>query len=396
MGDSLVQRLELEGARVTWLRHVGRAVGALRTPPDPIDAVICDIRLPDGTGEELFTRLNETTAPPPFLFVTGHGEIDQAVRLMQAGAVDYISKPFDIEKLLERLVKLLAEKPHSEYTPFLGISVAARQAEHMIAKAGKLSRPVLVLGGPGTGKALAARRIHDLSDRAAHRFSSINFAREPETFASIDRIGALLDGVGQGTLYIHTIGRLPDEVQEMLLARLEKGFDGRVIASCGVGPEELLAEGSGFPELLYRLDMLKIPIPPFSERPEDAVWLMYRKFAGLNARRKRPLEGISTLAEEIVRTHDWPGGGRELRARLSRAVKTSPGPMLQPSDLFPERVAKGDRLRPLAEIRDRAERQHIIEVLELCGGHAGKAAQVLKISRTTLWDKMQKLGIRKA
>ncbi|GIX13270.1 MAG: hypothetical protein KatS3mg118_1229 [Paracoccaceae bacterium] len=100
MGASLVQRLELEGAEVTWLRQAVRGIAAVRTPRRPVDAVICDIRLPDGDGEQIFATLAQRAPPPPFLFITGQGDIDQAVRLLKSGAGDYLTKPFDMADFL--------------------------------------------------------------------------------------------------------------------------------------------------------------------------------------------------------------------------------------------------------------------------------------------------------
>ena len=395
MGDSLVQRLELEGANVIWLRHVARALGALRTPPRPIDAVICDIRLPDGTGEDLFTRLNETTIPPPFLFITGHGGVGQAVRLMRAGAVDYMTKPFDISVLLERLTNLLARTQQEEFPAILGTSPAARRVEAMAAEVARSDRPVLIVGHRGTGKKLLARRIHELSGLRPDTFASVNLARDENVFHSLFASGGKLDTLGDGTLYLHAIGFMPDHVQDALLERIDQGFPGRLIASCGIEPEELVKEGGLQSELAYRLDMVTIPIPPLSERTEDVVWLMSHMFAQMNERRTRPLDGISALTEEAVRSHSWPGGGRELRARMVRAMSIATGPILQPAELFPERVAEGAALQTLAEVRDTAERQHIIHALEQCNGQIGKAARLLNISRTTLWGKMQRLEIHR-
>ena len=394
MGASLVQRLELEGARVTWLRQVVRALGALRSPPRPIDAVICDIRLPDGTGEELFTRLCETTTPPPFLFITGHGGIDQAVRLMRAGAADYVTKPFDIPVLLDRLAALVAPRETQALPPLLGISPAARRIEEQAQEAAINDRSVLVIGGPGTGKGLVARRIHELSDRRAAPFIGINLAREAQPFAAIAGPGGAVSRVGEGTLYIHGYGLLQDDAAGALLAALDGGrFAGRIIAACGQEIADIRAGGGVRAELLYRLDMAELAIPPLDQRPEDALWLLNRLFRPLNARRDQPLQGISRLTEEAVRAHSWPGGGRELRARLAQAVATAAGPLLQPSDLFHERVAAEAPPLTLSEAREAAERQHIVRVLDLCGGRVSEAARMLKISRTTLWEKMQRYGI---
>ncbi len=131
---------------------------------------------------------------------------------------------------------------------------------------------------------------------------------------------------------------------------------------------------------------------PLYERPEDAVWLLGRLFEALNGRRDTPLRGISSLAEQAARAHDWPGGGRELRARLIRGLGAAAGPWLLPADLFPEAGAQAD-MRSLADARDAAERAQIIAALGRTGGQIGEAAKLLRVARTTLWEKMHKLGL---
>ncbi|RMD88986.1 MAG: sigma-54-dependent Fis family transcriptional regulator, partial [Alphaproteobacteria bacterium] len=300
MGSSLTQRLELEGAEVVWLRQIARAIGALRTPPRPIDAVICDIKLPDGTGEELYRRLCETTTPPPFLFVTGHGGIEQAVRLMRAGAADYVTKPFDIAVLLERLSALLAgAEREDEFPTVLGISPAARQVETLLAEAAQRDVPVLILGGPGTAKGVVARRIHELSDRRAAPFVSVNVAREAQPDAALLAPGGALERVGEGTLHLHAPERLEEATLAGVLERVQGGrFAGRLIAAGGPALTVRRAGGGALAELLFRLQPLEIAIPPLGERTEDAVWLMARLFPALNQRRRQPLERIGALAEE--------------------------------------------------------------------------------------------------
>ena len=147
MGASIEQRLRLEGAQVVWLKHMQRAVGALRTPRAPVDAVVCDIRLPDGTGEELFATLCRTASPPPFLFITGQGGIDQAVRLLQAGAADYVTKPFEMSRFLDRLSHLLRPKGSAVEQPF-GISPAARRIGELVAQAAAIDARGCRLYGP--------------------------------------------------------------------------------------------------------------------------------------------------------------------------------------------------------------------------------------------------------
>ena len=209
MGGSIAQRLELEGASVLWLKRMQRALGAIRTPQQPIDAVICDIALPDGSGEELFTTLCRTSTPPPFLFITGQGGIDQAVRLIKSGAADYITKPFDMGVFLERLALLVSPGAALDFPPILGVSAAARRVETLIARAAQSAAPVLIRGGPGLGKDLIARRIHDLSDRRAAPFIAVNLARDGDAESALFGAGGAFDRVGDGTVFINAVDRLP-------------------------------------------------------------------------------------------------------------------------------------------------------------------------------------------
>jgi len=297
--------------------------------------------------------------------------------------------------LLDRLAVLLTGAPRVEFPPLLGVSAPARKIEQQIQDAAQKDRNILVIGGPGTGKGLIARRIHQMSDRRAAPFISVSLARESEAAESLLRSGGAIDQVGEGYLYIHAIDLLPPEIVDGLLAKLTDGFVGRIIISGGHKVDTVQNRAGSILDLIYRLDMDEIPVPPLGERPEDAVWLMAELFPRMNARRPNPLDGISSLCEDAVRGHDWTGGGRELRARLNQALASAPGPLLQPSDLFSERVALGSGPASLADIREAAERRHIIEVLEHSEGHAGAAAKLLKISRTTLWERMQKFGISK-
>ena len=397
MGGSLLQRLELEGAQVIWLKQMVRALGAIRTPKKPIDAVICDIGLPDGSGEELFNTLCQTRTPPPFLFITGQGGIGQAVRLIKSGAADYVTKPFEMSIFLERLSLLVGnrEKPFQDddFPPLMGVSVAARRVEALIVKAAKASDPVLIRGGPGTGKDLVARRVHDLSDRSAAPFVSVNLAREADVEAALFSPGGGLDTVAEGTLFINAVSKMTTQAQTHLLEWLDKDFDGRLIAACGNDLEALIEQGAFNSELLYRLARIEIPIPPLGTRPEDAVWLLQQLFHKLAPLHAPGLTGIGALCEEAVRTHNWPGGGRDLRARLLRGLVMATGPLLQPSDLFPERLAEPDDMMSLAQAREVAEKAQIIAALDRTDGQIGEAAKLLRVARTTLWEKMQKLGL---
>lgn len=390
MGGSIHQRLELEGASVTWVKLMGRAVSAIRTPRLPVDGVVCDIRLPDGTGEDLYETLCRTTTPPPFLFITGQGGIDQAVRLLRAGAADYITKPFDMGTFLDRLALILPPDHTIDLPPQTGMSVEARRVDALAAEYGAGDHPVLIRGDKGLGKARLARRIHNLSDRRAAPFIEVNAHRDDRAGPAL--IGAIAE-VGEGTLHINGLGSLPQPSQDHLLEALAAGAPFRAIASAWPAVDERVAAGALRADLLYLFKTHEIFIPPLVERPEDAVWLAKQFFEALNRRRDPPLRGLSSHAESAIRAHDWPGNGRELRARLLGAVEAAQGDWLFPSDIFPELGAESDRFSTLAEARDTAERQQIIAALARTDGHILEAAKLLKVSRTTLWEKMQKLGL---
>jgi DNA-binding NtrC family response regulator len=388
MGASLVQRLELEGAAVCWVKQVVRAIPEIRVARAPVDAVVCDIRLPDGTGEEIFTRVSATMTPPPFLFITGQGEIEQAVRLMRAGAADYVTKPFEMQVFLDRLVQLTRPRDRAEAPPMLGVSAMARQLADEVDGAAQAEGNILLLGGPGTGKAAIARQIHARSDRRAAPFVEVDLARG--TDGATELLGA--DGpasrAGEGIVLLRAVDRMAPELQSALVAALDRGVEWRAIATATAVP----SPGEVRPDLLARLGGIEIAVPPLRERTDDALWLLGEFFRRFNALRRVPLKGVSALAEEAARAHDWPGNGREVRARVKRGVEAAGGDWLFPADIFPE-LRTDPGFRTLAEARDAAERQQIVAALARTGGQVSEAARLLRISRTTLWERMQKFGI---
>lgn len=394
MGGSLERRLKLEGARVVWFRSYQRALGGLRTPHRPFDAVICDIRLGDGSGEDLFLTLGKTTVPPPFLFMTGQASAEQAVRLLRSGAADYLTKPFDMGRLLERLSLLIAPGFEEDGSGF-GPSKAARQIDAMIGRLAQLDGPVLILGESGTGKRAVAERLHARSDRSAAPFIALDLSRiaADQHAARLFGEGAALEQVGQGVLLVERLGQASDAVQAQLLDVIwEAGHDGpRLVATESEDARDKLR-----PDLFFHVSPLTLAIPPLRERPEDALWMMARMFDGMNRRRSPPLKGISTQAEALALRHDWAGNGREIRARLAQAMALAQGEMIMPADLFPDIATPPETgFATLSEARDLAERVQIQRALDHCAGSMSAAARLLGVGRTTLWEKMQKLGVER-
>lgn len=400
MGGSIHQRLELEGAHVVWLKTLHRAVGALRTPHRPFDAVVCDIRLPDGSGEDLFNKLCAHGAPPPFLFMTGQGATEQAVRLLRSGAADYLMKPFDMGRFLERLAQIIVPQDYREPGAWFGISPLAKALDRDLERIVDRPEPVLILGESGTGKRLVARRLHGLSDRKAAPFITVDLTRlPPEQMLEHVRDPAkgAIARAGDGVVLFERLSQSTAALQSHLLDVLWAGRDAagaRVVATDGAD----LAAGALRPDLQFQMSTLTLRIPPLRARPEDAVWLLSRLFKGMKTRQAGVVTGMSPQAEQAVRSHDWPGNGRELRARLTRAMAMARGDTILPADLFPEGVPgvvqeTAADFPALGDVRDATERAHIQRALDRADGSLTKAAKLLQVGRSTLWEKMQKLGI---
>jgi DNA-binding NtrC family response regulator len=259
----------------------------------------------------------------------------------------------------------------------------------LVAEFAGHDRPVLIRGGRGLGKERIATRIHELSDRRSAPIVAVNAFRDD---VSADALGSAFDEVSDGTLFVNGVGRLDGASQDRLMDALE-GVPFRLIASCGTRIDEKAQAGGFRSDLLYALVANEIVVPPLGQRGEDAAWLAGQMFKGLNAKREAPLQGISELAISAIRDHDWPGNGRELRSRLLRAMDVATGGWVYPADVFPELNQEDRDVQSLSEARDVAERRQIIKALERTGGQIAEAARLLKVSRTTLWEKMQKLGL---
>lgn len=395
MGRSLLQRLELEGARVRWFKTLHRALGELRTPKRRFDAVLCDICLPDGSGETLFQQLSVDSHPPPVVFMTGRGDASQAVRLMHAGAADYVVKPFDLAKVLALLERLVEQSVQGPGEPLLGTSDAARQIETDLKRLAAIDSPVVIVGEPGTGKRRVAERLHALSGRCRCKFTVFDLAgKEPaDQEATLFGDGGLVGQGGNGVLVLEHASQAASRVQAQLvdLVCSENSGAPRLVL---IDTDGGLLQERLRPDLYFRASPQAVHVPPLRERPEDAVWMMHRMFDGMNARRDVPLKGISSMAEEAVMAYAWPGNGREVRSRLARAMALARGDVVFPADLFGgQDGGERDDFPSLNEARDRAERLHIQRALARTGGNMGEAARILHVSRTTLWEKLQKLGL---
>ena len=418
MGESLVQRLRLEGATVRWWRSGADAIAGLAEARPEL--VVCDMRLPDMTGEDVFLTSAGLPDAPPFLFISAYGDIDQAVRLLRSGAGDYVTKPFDMSGFLERLVGLLPRKAELTDTA-LGVSTRMAEVARTLKKVARLRSTVLLVGETGVGKEVCAAFLH----RAAGEdgpFMAVNCAAIPAELMEAEVFGhergaftgaqakhaGYAERAGTGTLFLDEIGDLPMSMQSKLLRLLEERtfhrvggekalpFDARVVCATNADLVRRVENGTFREDLFYRINVITIGVPALRDRPEDIPPLLEAVFDEFNDRFDAGLKGISALAEEAAMAHRWPGNVRELRNRLERAVAMAGGPWIMPGDLFPDaspQLKIDTQMSSLEEVRSAAERRHIARALALADNETTVAAKMLDISRTTLWEKMKRLGL---
>lgn len=420
MGESLVQSLTLEGCSVHWCETGAEAVSWLSTRKT--DLVICDIRLPDANGGEIFSSLSAQGEAPPFMFVTAYGEIDQAVDLIRAGACDYVTKPFEMGTFLEKVRNVVERQPLFGKPPILGISARMSEIEKLLARLADVDSTVLITGETGSGKDVCARLLHRLSGRADEPFMAVNcaaipvdlleseiFGHEPGAFTGASRrhLGYAERAKG-GILFLDEIGAMPLALQAKLLRLIESfsfyrlggetevAFRARLVTATNADLTARVKDGSFREDLYYRINVVEVPVPALRERAADIPWLMDLFFLEFAGSRPNALRGVSSLAEQAASEHDWPGNVRELRNRMERAVALAHGDWIMPADLFPERYPPDGEATgglTLADARDNAEKRRIEAALREHDGRILDAAKALCISRTTLWEKMRKFGL---
>lgn len=421
MGESLQQRLELEGLSVRWCRRLDDAESELSKGHA---AVVSDVRLPDGLATHWFVELPATVRSIPWFFLTGYGSVNDAVAAMRAGAREYLTKPFDIERLVGLVKEAVSSVQIDEVEAVLGISSAMRQVEAMIRKLANQKVSVLLTGESGVGKEVAAQLIHSLDGRADKgEFVAVNCAAIPETMLEAEFFGyekgsfsgalrshrGYLERADKGTLFLDEVGDLPASMQAKLLRALqERCFfrlgaertvksDFRIIAATNRDLYADMSAGSFREDLFYRLAVIRISLPPLRERPDDIRWLTERLLAAMALEQGRPLAMSETFLRDVM-ARDWRGNVRELRSYLEQAVVLSEAGILdEPLQESDQRAMKSGQdtgeIAPLHLMVEEAERKHIRRALSRCEGSVGKTAELLGISRKTLWEKMKRLEV---
>jgi len=399
------------------------------------DLVITDIRLPDGNGRELFEHVRREHPGTPVILITAYGSIPDAVALTKAGAVDYIIKPFDIDLFMDLVERTISELEHSRHAELmtkdggvfragdgvLGKSPAMRRTEELVARLRHAESSVLITGESGAGKEVVARLIHQNSRRAKGPFVAVNcaaiplnlveselFGHERGSFTSAERrhIGRFEQAKG-GTIFLDEIAEIPLEVQVKLLRVLQErriervggtdsiALDVRVLAATQVDLARAMQENRFRPDLYWRLNVIKITIPPLRERREDIPYLAHLFVREHAHAMNKEVTGISGAAMARLVEMPFPGNARELRNLLERAVALCAGTEVQEHDLYlmEEDAFDEDEPAQLREVVEDAERGAIDAALMRNDWTIHKAAEDLGISRKSLWEKMKRYGI---
>ncbi|NMF96323.1 sigma-54 dependent transcriptional regulator [Aromatoleum toluolicum] len=426
MGESLCERFRLEGFDAHWCTSGAEAMRSLRE--QAFDVVISDMRLGDTTGEAIFDwAAGALPQAPPFVFITGYGTVDQAVALIKRGACDYVTKPFDLDALVARVLEIAsAVRAQDEGAPGLeplGVSAAMQRIEAMLPRLARAASTVLIVGESGVGKERVAQRLHAcLPDAARRPFVALNCGAVPETLlepelfghekgaftgAARSRAGVFEQAHG-GTLFLDEIGemtlamqvRLLRAVQERQVVRVggERPIPVDLLLVCATHRDlkAMVAEGTFREDLFYRVNVVQIRVPPLRERREDIPWLIRRFLSDIARQSGEPRRHLVPAAEEAALAYPWPGNVRELKHAVERACIMSPAEWITPAALFPDaEVAPtaGDVQAPLGDYLRECECRYIRGALESCDGHIGRTADLLGISRKNLWEKMKKLDI---
>jgi two-component system response regulator AtoC len=433
---SLEDRLRLEGIPVKVAFDVASAQSQLQK--GDVDIVVTDIRLPDGSGADLFHEISQHYPGTPVILMTAFGEVSDAVALVKAGALDYLTKPFDLQDFIEKIQRNLSriqdKKLSADSLGFdgqtfrpgsgmLGKSSSMRRIERLVARLASVDSSVLITGSSGVGKEVVASLLHSNSLRANKPFIRVNCAALPQNLIESELFGhekgsftgatnrhiGRFEKANTGSIFLDEIAEIPPETQVKLLRVLQEQLvdrvggkepvplDVRIIAATQVDLEEAIRDGRFRSDLYWRLNVINVHIPDLKDRREDILFLA-RMFVERHATEMGiPPKRLSVEAEARLMSMPFPGNVRELRNILERAVALSDAPRIMAHDLMLLDEDHDDLTSPhtLRASVESAERQAIHQALIQSGWAIGQAADELGISRKNLWEKMKRYTIEK-
>ncbi|PYN98147.1 MAG: hypothetical protein DMD91_15955 [Candidatus Rokuibacteriota bacterium] len=416
----------------------GVAAGAKRLSENVFDVVITDLRMPDGDGLDVLRAAKAQAADTEVILLTAYAGWESAKEAIRLGALDYLEKGHEPDELYHRIDKALAEQAlrrenenlRQQLRERYGIAGPIAQSPAMttvldlVERVAPTDATLLIQGESGTGKELIAQAVHHASPRAPRPFVAVNCGAVPEALLESELFGhvrgaftgavaskvGLFEEAHGGTLFLDEIGEMPAALQVKLLRVLQGGefrrlgatqvltTDVRVLAATNRDLVEMVRQGVFRDDLFYRLNVIRVVVPPLRERREDIPALAEHFLTRSAGKLNRELRLSAEAVERLLR-YPWPGNVRELENAIERAAILARGATVSPDDL-PPHVAAGLELGPsqalprqitLAE----AQRIHILQTLERFGGNHSSAAEALGIGRTTLWRKLKEYGIER-
>lgn len=433
----LASQLQQDGIHTFQAESGEQALALLDS--QPVDIVLTDLRMPGMDGMTLLSRIARTWPEVPVIVLTAHGSIQLAVETMKAGAADFIVKPFDRDEVLFVVRKVFASAGKNQHSAaresersLLGESGAMIEVRDTIRRAAQGVATVLIRGETGTGKELVANAVHQQSRRAGKPFVKLNCAALPDSLLESELFGhekgaftgatsrkpGRVELAHGGTLFLDEIGDVPLPTQVKLLRILqEREFervggtetvkvDVRFIAATHRDLEATIKSGQFREDLFYRLNVLPIEVPPLRTRPGD-ITVLARHFASVAALANgRAGCTLDTEACTLLAAQSWPGNVRQLENFVERLIVLYDGPLVLRDHVERELAREATRERPArspaAELRPRspldaqrrdAEREAVVEALAHANNNRSLAARILGISRRTLYNKLEELGL---
>ncbi len=427
---NLVRFLERAGHEAHGVANAEAALACLEE--EEFAVVITDLRMPGMGGEALVQRLAVSRPETRSIVMTAHATVDSAVAALRLGAYDYLLKPlslveverkvtslFRMRELEEENHRLRQQLHHSEEVPeIVAVSDGMKRVMELVARTASSRSTVLIQGESGTGKELVARALHDQSPWRDRELVAVNLAAQPRDLVDATLFGhekgAFTGATGRregvfraarkGTVFLDEVSELPLEVQVKLLRVLESRevmplgsdrplpVDFRLVAATNRPLDEMVKAGKFRSDLLYRIEVLRIDIPPLRDRPTDIAPLVQRFLLAHATALGRPAPQVSNAAMRALEQHSWPGNVRELSNAIERAVILGDGERIEVEDLP---LGRGPGPTPLAlrPALEEHERRHIAAVLADCDGDKHQAATILGVHLATLYRRMEKLGL---
>jgi DNA-binding NtrC family response regulator len=410
----------------------------------PADLAMVDLRMPDVNGLELLRQIRASVPSCEVILMTGYAAVDSAVEAIKLGAREYLTKPFDFDRLREVLVAIRVEIERRaqvialesqvarqlEFCGMLGRGPAMQEVFSLIQRLAPHAKVVLISGETGTGKELAARAFHQVGARRNGPFVTINCSAVVDTLFESELFGhvrgaftgaveskpGVFEAAHTGTLFLDEVGELPQSVQAKLLRALENGevqrvgslqprrVDVTVIAATNRDLRAEVAAGRFRGDLFYRLNVVEVTLPPLREHREDIPYLTAAFMRDCAQRIRKPITGLTASAERLLLNARWDGNVRELKNAIERACMLAEGTVLSERELAgafgPEIQAASRGARPADRLARRVgqppaelgeiEREHIVDVLRQVHGNRMAAAKVLGISRRALYRRLDR------